>query len=151
VNAICWSARGEEVLHLHLQNFGEIEHRFVVHVGEPRFDFRNAAPARVEPRELKFRREIRLRPAKCVASTAHLRTGVVFVAHRRVLGALQSLWLRGLEAHAGRLCRLAELDQFAGFEIGQRGTNCRGNLQPDVGDKRTRKDGLTTRLPARET
>jgi hypothetical protein len=39
VNSISRRARREEFLHLNFEDFGEIEQRLVVDVGEPRFDF----------------------------------------------------------------------------------------------------------------
>ena len=38
MNAISWRSRREEFLHLNFQDFGEIEQRLVVDVGQPRFD-----------------------------------------------------------------------------------------------------------------
>ncbi len=119
MDSIAWHSRREKFLDLHFQNFREVEHRLVVDVGEPRFNLRDAAAARIEANQLKLRGKVRLRPAERVAPTAHLGANVVLVAHVEVVLALRSLWLRCLKAHARDGCRLAELQQFVSFDARQ--------------------------------
>ena len=46
----CW----EKFLHGNFQHLGEVEQRFVVHVGEASLDFRDAAAADVEAGDLQL-------------------------------------------------------------------------------------------------
>ena len=100
VDAVAWCAGREEILHRHLQHFGQVKQRLVVDVRQARFDFRDAAAADIESCQLQFRREVGLRPAERITTTAHLRTDVVFVAHVDVDSALFGFRLRGFEADA---------------------------------------------------
>ncbi len=58
MDSIARNSRREEFLDLHLQNFREVEHRLVVDVGEPRFNLRDAAAARVEAGQLQLRGKV---------------------------------------------------------------------------------------------
>jgi hypothetical protein len=110
VDAIAWCARRKQILHGHFEHFRQVEERFVVNVGKPRFDLGPAAPADVEAGQLKLRREIGLRSAQRITSPPNLRTDVVFVTHGRSLSAVFCFCLRRLEADARRAIRLAKLD-----------------------------------------
>lgn len=113
VDAVAWCAGREEILHRHLQHFGQVKQRLVVDVRQARFDFRDSAPADIESRQLQLCREIGLRPAERIAATTHLRTNVVFVAHVRSDLALLAFRLRGFKAHAWRALNLAKLDELS--------------------------------------